>query len=133
MTLIKRDNSELRFNSLWLLPKYNNPDYYTNLFKNAKAFFYGMNHPELVNDLNYIIKMKIETVMSCPINLVLITYKNLPTLNSFTRSKNPLYANLNIYKYTIQSWLDEIENWIFQKAQSLEGEIRFTMQPKQFI
>jgi hypothetical protein len=133
MGVIKRDNNELRYNSLWLLPKQMNPDYYGNLFKNAKAFFYGMNRYDLVEDMDFIINEKIEKVMGCPISLVLITYKNLPALNSFTRSKHPLYATMNIYKYTIQGWLDEIEGWIFREAQKLEGEIRFTIPAKQFV
>lgn len=133
MPLLKRDASELRFNSLMLLPKQNNPDYYTMLFRNAKAFFYGMQRPDLSEDLDYIIKEKIEKIMGANISSVLLTYKNLPTLNSFTRSKLHQFKNYNIYKYTIQGWLDEIENWIFQQVIELEPQIRFLTPARQWV
>lgn len=133
MPIIRRDANELRYNSLWLLPKQNNPDYYAMLIKNAKGFFYGMNRPDLVEDLNYIIKEKIEKTMGAELNNVLLTYKNLPTLNSFTRSKQTQYSKINIHKYTIQTWLDEIEEWIFRQIVRLEGEIRFTTPARQFV
>jgi hypothetical protein len=103
------------------------------LFRNAKGFFYGMNRPDLADDLDYIIKEKIEKVMGTEISNILLTYKNLPTLNSFTRSKQHQYSRINIYKYTIQTWLDEIETWIFKTIMSLEEQIRFTTVARQFI
>jgi len=133
MTLIKRDNNELRYNSIWLLSKEGNPDYYKQLIRNAKAFFYGMGRPDLIEELNQYIKTEIEDTMGTNINNILITYKNLPYLNSFTRSKNPAYADINIYKYTIEEWLDKIEAWIFEQAIQLEPEIRFTTPARQFI
>lgn len=133
MPVIRREVNELRFNSLMLLPKQGNVDYYMMLFRNSKNFFYGMQRPDLAEDLDYIIKEKIEKVMGCDIQHVLITYKNLPTLNSFTRSKNPLYANGNIYKYTMQKWLDEIEEWCFRNIFDLEKQIRFTTPARQFV
>ena len=132
MSLIRRDQSELRFNSIWLLSK-EDPNYFANLFKNAKAFFYGMGREDLVKEMEYQIKSRIEDIMGTNIELILYVHKNLPFLNAFTRSKNPLYADINIYKYTITAWLNEIEVWIFQKAIDLEGEIRFTLPSRQFI
>lgn len=133
MPIVKRDNNELRLNSILLLPKSHNPDYYAMLFKNTKSFFYGMQRPDLVEDLNYLIKKKIEEVMGADIQEVIITYKNLPSLNSFTRSKLVQYQNINIYKFQIQRWLDEIEEWLFQKVLELEPEIRFTLPAKTYI
>jgi len=133
MTLIKRDINELRYNSIWLLSKEGNPDYYKQLIRNAKAFFYGMGRPDLIEELNQYIKTEIEDMMGTSINNVLIAYKNLPYLNSFTRSQNPIYADMNIYKYTIEEWLDKIEEWIFEQAIQLEPEIRFTTPARQFI
>jgi hypothetical protein len=124
--------NELRYNSIWLLTK-EEPNYYANLLKNAKAFFYGMEREDLVKELDLLIKRNIEDVMGTSIELVLYVHKNLPFLNAFTRSKNPLYSDVNIYKYTITGWLDEIEEWIFQQAIELEGEIRFTTPARQFI
>jgi len=132
MSLIKRDMSELRFNSLWLLSRAD-PNYYADLFKNAKAFFYGMDKEDLVKEMDAMIKNRIEDVMGTSIELVLYVHKNLPFLNAFTRSKNPLYSDINIYKYTITDWLNEIQNWIFQQAMELEGQIRFTTVARQFI
>lgn len=133
MTLIKRDMNELRLNSIFLLPKDNNPNYYIMFFKNIKSFFYGMARPDLVEDLDFIIKQKIELIMGAEINNVLMTYKNILYLDGFTRSKNPLYQNLNIYKYSIQGWLDEIEQWCLMRVMELEPEIRFTLPAKQYI
>jgi hypothetical protein len=92
-----------------------------------------MHREDLVKEMDYQIKSRIEDVMGTSIELVLYVHKNLPFLNAFTRSRNPLYADMNIYKYTITDWLNEIQNWIFQQAMELEGEIRFTLPSRQFI
>ena len=92
-----------------------------------------MGREDLVKEMNYQIKSKIEDIMGTNIELVLYVHKNLPFLNAFTRSKNPLYADMNIYKYTITAWLNEIEQWIFRQAIELEGEIRFTISARQWI
>lgn len=133
MGIIRREVSELRFNALFLLPKDNNPHYYMNLFRNAKNFFMGMNRPDLVETLNEIIHEKIEVVMGVDIQTVLLVYKNIPYMNGFTRSKNTKYNHANIYKHTIQGWLDEIEAWIFQQVLSLERLIRFQTPARQFV
>lgn len=132
-SLIKRDVNELRYNSIWLLTKEGNNDYYKQLLRNAKALFYGMQQTKLIDELNQLVEDKIEKIMGTSINNIFLAYKNLPYLNSFTRSKNPLYADINIYKYTIEQWFDEIEDWIFQKAITLEADIRFTTPARQFI
>lgn len=133
MPIIRRDINELRYNAIWLLPKDGNPNYYKMLFKNAKAFFYGMEQDQLIEELDIMIKEKIERPMGASINWVLNVYKNLPTHNSFTRSKNPIYDNMNIYKETLSNWLDEVEAWVFQKVIELEHEIRFTTPARQYI
>lgn len=132
MGLIKRDVNELRYNSIWLLSK-EDPNYWANLFKNTKAFFYGMDREDLVKEMNEQIKTRIEEIMGTSIELVLYVHKNLPFLNAFTRSKNPLYSDINIYKYTITNWLNEVEQWVFQQAIELEGDIRFSTPARQFI
>lgn len=132
MSLLKRDQNELRFNSLWLLSR-EDPSYYQNLFKNARGFFYGMDREDLVAEMDKMIKENIEDIMGTSIELILYVYKNLPFLNAFTRSKNPLCADINIYKYTITTWLNEVQDWIFRQAIELEGEIRFLTPARQFI
>lgn len=133
MSLTRRDINATRYQSIFLLPKDNNPNYYTMLFKNTRAFFYGMQREDLVQKLDFIIKHKIEKIMGTSIGNVILTYKNLPTLNSFTRSRNPLYQNTNIYKYAMQEWFEEIEDWIFRNVTALEGEIRFDNTKAQWI
>lgn len=133
MSLIKRDINELRYNAIWLLPKDHNPNYYINLIKNFKALAIGMKRTHLLRELEYITYQKIEKPMGCKVTQVLMTYKNLPYLNSFTRSKNPAYTGINVMKYTIQEWLDDIETWIMQKTIELEPSIRFTLPSKQFM
>lgn len=132
MGIIRRDNNELRYNSIWLLSK-EDPNYWANLFKNTKAFFYGMERKDLVKEMEYQIKSNIEDIMGTNIELILYVHKNLPFLNAFTRSKNPLYADINIYKYTITAWLTELEQWIFQNVIELEDNIRFSLPSRQFI
>ena len=133
MPLVKRDLNELRYNSLFLLPKDSNPNYYKMLIKNFKAFAYGMNREDLIDDLDFIIREKIEKVMGVSMNQLLMVYKNLPYLNSFTRSKNPMYENMNIYKFTMEKWLEEVEDYVFRKAIQLEGQISFQTPARQFI
>lgn len=132
MTLIRRDVSEVRFNSLFLLSK-ESPNYWKDLFKNAKAFFWGMERDDLVKELDDMIETLIEKPMGSDIDTILNVHKNLPTLNSFTRSRNPLHLGENIYKSTITRWLNEIETFIFKTAMSLEGDINFTLSGKQWV
>lgn len=133
MPIIRRDSQELRYNAIWLLPKFNNPDYYKSLFKNTKAFLHGFQRQDLIEELDTIIYEKIEKIMGTNINMVLMIYKNLPTLNSFTHPRNVVYKDIKIYKYTLEAWLDEIENWCFQKVMEFEHQIRFTGSQRQWI
>jgi len=128
-----KDGNETRWTSLFLLPKSGNSDYWVMLFKNFKVLCYGLGRGELPEQLDFIIHEKIEKPMGSNIHHILLVYKNLPTLNSFTRSKNPMYAGTNVYKYTIQGWLDEIEQWIFQSVVELEEGIRFSAPPKFWV
>ena len=129
----KRDNNELRYNALMLLPKDGNPNYYKMLFRSAKNFFFGMRRPDLVEDLDYLIYEMIEKPMGTNINVFLMVYKNQPHLTAFTRSTNPAYQFVDIRKYTQQDWLDKIEEWIFKNVIELEEEIRFTLPAKTYI
>jgi len=133
LPVIRRDMNELRYNAIWLLPKDGNTSYWKMLFKNCKAFFFGMDKPELSKQLDFMIREKLEKPMGTDIQSILIVYKNLPTHNSFTRSRNPVYDGMNIYKFTIEKWLDEIEGWLFQKVIELENQIRFTTPSRQFV
>lgn len=130
--LVKRDSNEQKLTALLLLDR-GSPNYYQQLFRRAKDFFYGMQREDLVEKLDYIIQKKIEEVMGVPISNILLVYKNMPALNSFTRSRNPTFKNVNVYKQTIQTWLDEIENWIFMQVWSLEHSIRYTLPAKTYI
>jgi hypothetical protein len=92
-----------------------------------------MGREDYIKELNELIEILIEKPMGSDINTILSIHKNLPTLNSFTRSKNPLRIGVNVYKSTITVWLEEIERFIFRKAISLEGQIRFSASPKQWV
>jgi hypothetical protein len=131
MGIIRRDQNELRYNSIWLLTR-QDPDYFFALIRNAKGFFYGMDRMDLINEMEKMMEDKIENIMGVPIDLILNVHKNL-TLKGFTRSKNPLYADINIYKYTITLWLNELEKFIFQNVTMLENSIRFTTPARQYI
>lgn len=131
--LIKRDNNELRFNAIWLLEKNDNNEYYENLIKNAKAFFFGMKRPDLSKELDEIIEEKIEKKIGMNINHLLMLYKHMKRIKSFTKCRNPDEEEKRVYKFEIKIMLDEIESWIFQKAITLEKQIRFSSTPRQHI
>jgi hypothetical protein len=130
MSLIKRDSSEQRFYSLMLLQRDGNVNYYNQLFKNFRVFMLGMGRDDLVEGLEWRIKLKIEDIMGASIQHVLIVYKNLRTLEAPVRSKNPLYKWKYIRKYDLQKWLDEIERWCYEKIMEEEENIMFTAPPK---
>ena len=130
---MKRDNNEQRFNAIFLLEKQGNPDYYKSLFKNTRAFFYGMKREDLIEELNKLISLKIEKPMGATINIVLFVFKNLPYLNSFTKSRITGKQEEYIYKHTLERWLDEIEAWIFKEVTTLEEQIIFSSPPKQWV
>jgi hypothetical protein len=131
MSLLKRDNNELRYNAIFLINKQGNPDYYKTLFRNAKAFFIGMGRMDLKEQLETFIKDNVEKKIGREIDDILMVYKNLPYLNSFTRSHVPGVEAKNIYKQEITRWLDQVETYIFSKAFELESEIIFSMRPEQ--
>lgn len=131
--LIKRDNNELRFNAIWLLEKNDNNEYYENLIKNARAFFFGMKRPDLSKELDEIIEEKIEKKIGMNINHLLMLYKHMKRIKSFTKCRNPDEEEKRVYKFEIKIMLDEIESWIFQKAITLEKQIRFSSTPRQHI
>jgi hypothetical protein len=132
LSLIRRDVNEIRFNAIFLLSK-SDPNFWRDLLKNARVFFYGMNQPELIKELDEMVEYLIEKPMGSDINTILLIHKNLPTMNSFTRSRNPLHTGENIYKSTITMWLQKVEDFIYQKAISLEGQIHFGITAKQWI
>ena len=122
---MREDVNQIKYYTIWKLSPFQ-PNYWETLFKYTKAFFIGMGHPELVAELNKKIRLEVEDKMGTEISFVLMTYENLPFLNSFTKSKNPELENLYIYKYTIREWLTGIEDWIYEQLGNLEPEIRFT-------
>jgi len=132
MSLIRRDFNEGRLYAIFLLSR-SEPNYFRDLFKNAKALFWGMGREDLIVELDELIEDLIEKPMGSDINTILAVHKNLPTINSFTRSKNPLRMGENVYKHTITIWLQEVETFIFRSAISLESSIRFTATARQWI
>lgn len=80
---------------------------------------------DLVEELSSMIKIEIEDPMGSSWEAVLFTYRNLPALNSFTKSLNPEYPNEYVRKYELKMKLDKIERWIFQQLVGMEQNIRF--------
>ena len=109
MSLAYDINAEKWF-SHWKLSPMSNPDYYEMLFRYFKSLVSGMGKHELIFELEELLKNKIETPMGASYQAVLYVYKNLPSLNAFTKSKNPEYPDEYVHKYTIKGWLDEIES-----------------------
>ena len=84
-----------------------------------------MGRLDLIEELDLLIEDKIEKPMGANIQLVLYTYKNLPALNSITKSNNIDYEYEYVRKIDIKKMLDEVEEWLFQKVTEFEGKIRF--------
>lgn len=124
MSLTYDINAEKWF-SCWKLNSLANPEYYEQLFRYFRSLVAGMNKVELIYKLNELLVEKIEKPMGASYQSVLYVYKNLPTLNAFTKSNNPEYAEEYVRKYTIKAWLDEIEAWIFDQLVLLEPHIKF--------
>jgi hypothetical protein len=133
MPIYRRDANELSYNAIFLLSKVGNPNYWTQFFKNVRQFFYGMHRDDLVEMLDAIIYEKIEKVMGTKLQMVLLIYKNIPHTNGYTHSKNPVYKDIKIYKYTLEVWLDEIEQWCIRQVMELSLQIRWTTPARQYI
>ncbi|CAK0747185.1 hypothetical protein CCP1ISM_260002 [Azospirillaceae bacterium] len=130
MSLIKRDNNELRYNSIFLLTKQGNPDYYKELIRNSRAFFYGMRREDLNDEMNNFIKKNIEKRCGKSIDYVLLIYRYMNNFKNFMM--NP-HTEKYIYKQELNKWLDQLEQWIFINVVKLEDNIRFTIPPKQWV
>jgi len=111
--------------SIWKLNELANPNYYETLFKYFKSLCLSMGRLDLIEELDLLIEDKIEKPMGANIQLVLYTYKNLPALNSITKSNNIDYEYEYVRKIDIKKMLDEVEEWLFQKVTEFEGKIRF--------
>lgn len=117
-------NSE-KWLSIWRLNNLENPDYYETLRKWFNSLAMSMNEEQLIKELDYIIADRLESPMGNTWEVILFTYKNLPALNSFTKSNNPNYGSEYVRKYELKRILGEIEDWIFKKLVLLEPNIRF--------
>jgi hypothetical protein len=111
--------------SIWKLNPLANPDYYETLFKYFKSLCVSMNERQLIAELDEMIKEQIEEPMGSKIQLILYTYKNLPSLNSVTKSRNMDYPNEYVTKLELKRMLDKIETWIFDRLTEFEPRIRF--------
>jgi len=131
MPIIRRDNNEMRYNSILLLEKNGNPNYYEQLIRNTKLFFYGLGKPDLVDEMQIIIEEKLENRLGRKYNHILFIYKNFRQLKSFTRPVNKPFEK--IHKYEIKIWLDEVEEWILRKVSEQEKHIRYTTTAKQWV
>ena len=117
-------NAEKWF-SCWKINPLANPDYYETLFRYFKSLCAGMKRVDLIIELDRLIEEKVESPMGSPLSAVLWVYKNLPALNSFTKSNNLDYVNEYVRKYELKTWLDEVEGWVFDRLVELEPQIRF--------
>ena len=111
--------------SIWKLNELANPNYYETLFKYFKSLCMSMGRLDLIRELDDLIDEKVSKPMGSPIQLVLFTYKNLPALNSITKSRNPDFKREYVTKMELKKWLDEVEEWIFEEVTGFEGKIRF--------
>ena len=84
-----------------------------------------MKREDLILALDNKIYEEVEERLGTNINMALYVYKNLPALNSFTKSKSASYKNDYVYKSEIKKWLENIEDWIFAQMVSFERLIRF--------
>lgn len=124
MTISYDINSE-KWLSIWKLNKLANPDYYETMRKYYENLCKSLGREDLIQELNNLIQEKIEKPLGNKWQNILITHKNLPSLNSITKSHNPEYPEEYIYKYQLNEWLESIEKHIFNQLVQLEKNIRF--------
>jgi hypothetical protein len=111
--------------SIWKLNSMANPDYYETMRKYFENLCLSMGRRDLVEELARIISVQLEEPMGSKWESILFTYKNLPALNSFTKSNNPEYHSEYVRKYELKVTLEGIESWIFSKLVEMESDIRF--------
>lgn len=122
---IKYDFNAEKYKLLYSMSKLSHPDYYQDLIRQFKSLAYSMGDEEGIRILNDKIYRTIEKPIGRPINVILMTYKNMPALNSMSRVYNEEAPKPYIYKYELKGLLDAIEDYIFERAQRYEGSIRF--------
>ncbi len=122
--VIRQDVSESKWWAIWQLSPFM-PNYHKQLFKFSKSLFNGLFRQDLSEELDKQLAV-IERRMGVPISYVYWTYENLPALNSFTKSRAVGAQGKYIYKHTMKTWLEKIEDWTFDQIAQLEPEIRFT-------
>ncbi len=123
--MIREDINQQKLITIWRLSDMQ-PKYWETLFKWSKAFFYGLDRQDLIEELDRLIRVNIENRFAQPIDMVLYVYENLQALNSFTKIRHSDSDIVQVYKWQIRRWLKEIEDWIYQNITDLEPQIRFT-------
>lgn len=124
MTIAYDINSE-KWLSIWKLNSLANPNYYETMKKYFVNLCLSLGLTDLADDFLFLIADRIEKPMGASFEAVLFAYKNLPALNSMTKSRNPDYPNEYVYKYELKNWLDSVETWVFEKLVMIEPLIRF--------
>ena len=121
---VREDINQTKYLSIWQLSPFS-PQYYRTFFKYTRALFISMRRRDIVEELDEKLK-NIESKMGTNIGYIYWVFENMPSLNAFTKSRNPKYQQGYIYKHTMAQWFQEIEDWVFENLIQIEPQIRFT-------
>jgi len=87
----------------------------------------SLNRPDLIEEMDNMVKELIEKPMGANLDTVQMIYKNMPYLNSFTRTQSEYIdeMGMRIYKWQIKERFEKIIDWMFIQLVALEPEIKF--------
>jgi hypothetical protein len=127
MGILRVDPNSEKYRSVWLVGQSAMPNQYQTAFRYAKNIFLSLGRNDLIRQLDALIKREIEDPLGCDLNRAQIIFKNMPFLNSFTRTDSQYVDELGvkIYKWQIQQRFETIMDWVYQQMVYLEGSIRF--------
>lgn len=103
------------------------PDQYRIACRYFRNICMSLDRYDLIEELAQLIKDKLEKPLGADVDTIQMIYKNMPYLNSFTRTQSEYVDELGskIYKYDIKKRFEEVMDWMFTQLVQLEPSIRF--------
>jgi len=127
MGIVRIDENVSKYQSIWLMSSAPIPDQYKTAFRYFKNLCMSLERYDLIRQLDKHINELIEKPLGADLDIVQMIYKNMPYMNSFTRTHTD-YTDIlgaKIYKYQIKQRFETIMDWIFIQLVQLEPRIKF--------
>lgn len=127
MPIVAIDPQVEKYRSVWLISQSPIPDAYRIGFRYFKNICMSLGRYDLIQQLDQRVLEEIERPLGVDLDTVQMIYKNMPYLNSYTRTQSAYIDELGtkIYKYQIKKRFETIMDWIFTQLVQLEPDIRF--------